>query len=180
MIDTQPTNVIRKSIAILTIKVVALQIIIVLIYLTARLSKLFVLRQIFIDDDYHHLNFWLGIMLFMIVIMVQTIILVTIMLQWFNEYYEVKKDIIVHTTGVFKRKEDIYSLTTVEAGNVVQTLLGRILNYGTVKIYSPVLKREYSITDIPNPQTTRDGIISLLGEKRHDDKKIIPKEMLVS
>lgn len=176
MTEQPPTTVIRKSIAILVIKITILQMIVIAGYIAIRLSKLVVFRQLVDGDDYHDLNFWLGIVAFVAIILAQTAILTTIVLQWFNEFYEIRKDLIVHTSGVFKRKKDIYSLKTIEAGNVVQTLPGKILNYGTVRIYSPVLKREYFINEISNPHNVREAVIALLSANKDNDKKIIPKE----
>jgi uncharacterized membrane protein YdbT with pleckstrin-like domain len=178
MAQLHTPSIIRKSVSILIFKIVALQGLVVLAYVGIRVSKLLVFRELFADQDYHDLNFWLGILVFMLVVVAQTAILIAIVLQWFYEFYEIKKDIIVHTNGVFKRKEDIYSLKTIEAGNVEQTLPGKLFNYGTVKIYSPVLKREYSLVDIPNPQVTRDALVALLSKKTDEPQKIIPREIL--
>lgn len=176
---TQPVvlSTLRKSIAVLILRIAALQLLALLVYIVIRLSKLLFFRELFAGDDYHDLNFWLGIMVLILVVIVQAVFLITIVLQWYYEVYEIRKDLVVHSRGVLKRKEDIYSLKTVEAGSVSQSLPGKLLNYGTVKIYSPVLKREYSLVDISNPQQTRDTIISLLGTKTGQLQKIIPKEM---
>jgi|GEM_PF-2934643 len=177
MAQSPTLGVIRKSVAILVYRVAALQGVVMLSYVGIRLSKLLILRELFVDSNYHDLNFWLGIFVFILVVLLQSAGLITIILQWYYEFYETKRDLIVHTSGVFKRKEDIYSLKTIEAGNVEQSLPGKIFNYGTVRIYSPVLKREYSLAAIPNPQTTRDALVTLLDRRNDDDKKIVPKEM---
>lgn len=177
MVQAQSSIMLRKSIATLIIKISILQALVVLIYMAIRISKLWVFKEFFFDNDYHDLNFWLGISVFVLIIISQTVILVAIVLQWFNEFYKVNKTSIVHTRGVFHRKEDIYSLKTVESGSVMQTLLGKLLNYGTVKIYSPVLKREYFLTEISDPQNIRDMMISLMTETKSKNEKIIPKEL---
>ncbi len=171
-----PTLTIHKSIATLVSKVVALQVLAILTYTVIRLSKYWIFRQFFTDEDYHDLNFWLGISVFVTVIVIQTTLLISLILEWFCERYEIRRDVIIHTKGVFKKVEDIYSLKTVEAGNVVQSLVGRLLGYGTVRIYSPVLKREYFLNDIPNPVHVKDTVLSLLKTDHYDNKKIIPRE----
>jgi hypothetical protein len=168
--------IIRKSIAVLVSKILALQLVVVLLYVLIRLSKYWFFGQFFADNDYHHLNFWLGIMVFLVLLLLQTIILVSLVLEWFFEYYDLRKDLIVHTKGVFRKKEDIYSLKTVEAGNVLQSFTGKIFKFGTVRIYSPVLKREYFLSDIPDPHNIRAAVIDLLSVEDSNDKKIIPKE----
>lgn len=176
MPKTAPALTIRKSVAILISKISALQLIIVLLYLLIRLVKYWVLIQIFTDNNYHDLNFWLGIIVFIVLAVVQTIMLLTIVLEWYFEYYEVRQDLIIHTRGVLRKKEDLYSLKTVEAGNVKQSLFGKLFNFGTVRIYSPVLRREYFLRDIPDPHHLRSAVIDLLSAEKGNDKKIIPKE----
>lgn len=166
--------IIRKSSVILISKIIALQMVVVLSYVTLRFSKLWIFQQLFTENDYHELNFWLGLVVFLVLAVLQTVALVALTLEWLYEYYEIRKDIIVHTRGVLKKKEDMYSLKTVEAGNVEQSLLGKILNFGTIRIYSPVLKREYFLNDIPDPHHMRSSVISLLSGKGDQDKKIIP------
>jgi len=168
--------IIRKSVAVLISKVLMLQLVVMLLYLLLRLTKYWFLRQIFTDNNYHDLNFWLGIIIFVVILILQTITLVAVVLEWFFEYYEVRKDLIIHTKGVLRKKEDIYSLKTVEAGNVNQSFMGKLLNFGTVQVYSPVLQSEYFLRDIPDPHHIRTAVVALLSSKKDNDKKIIPKE----
>lgn len=165
---------IRKSVIILLSKILTLQAVLVMLYLVIRLSKIVILQQIFAENDYHELNFWLGMGVFLTLAIAQAGIVVALVLEWLYEYYEIREDIIVHTKGVLHKKEDIYSLKTIEAGNVTQSLMGKLLNYGTIRIYSPVLKREYFLHDIPDPHHMRDSVLALLGGKASDDRKIIP------
>lgn len=157
-------------------KLLGLQAVTILGYLLIRLSKLWTFQTFFQNDNYHDLNFWLGIGVFVVAIFIQTVLLAQIVLRWIFEYYEVKEDYIVHTRGVLKKKEDIYSLRTIEAGNVIQPLFGKLLNYGTIRIYSPVLKTEYFLHDIPNPREMRDTLTSLLSSEKTGNEKIIPRE----
>lgn len=167
--------VVRKSIVVLINKIVMLQVIVILLYIGLRLSKLWLFQQIFSETDFHQINFWLGLMVFLILTVSQLVAIVALILEWQHEYYEARKDVIVHTRGVLKKKEDIYSLKTVEAGNVEQSLIGKFLNYGTIRIYSPVLNREYFLRDIPDPHHMRSSVISLLSDRDNNEAKIIPK-----
>lgn len=176
MKEVYPITIIRKSIAVLVIKIYVLQTVAVFAYVLVRLSNAWLFSAFFIDSGPLDANFWLGIFAFIVIMTAQAAILITVVLEWFNESYEVRHDLIIHTRGVFKRKEDIYSLKTVEAGSIMQPLFGKLFNYGTVKIYSPVLKREYWLSEIPNPQKVRDSIVDLLGVTQGGKRKIIPKE----
>jgi hypothetical protein len=169
---------IRKSIFILIGKIIAVQVVIVLLYLLIRLSKYWFLRQVFTDNNYHDLNFWLGIIVFTVLLLLQTVVLMAIVLEWFYEYYEVRSDLIVHTKGVLRKKEDIYSLKTVEAGSVTQSFIAKICNFGTIEVYSPVLQSKYYLNDVPDPHNIKDAVVALLSSEKDKDKKIIPKERI--
>jgi uncharacterized membrane protein YdbT with pleckstrin-like domain len=176
MAGIHPGEVIRKSLTLVMLRVFLLQLLVVVIYLVIRLPKTYILARLLDEPDYHYLNFWLGIAVFCAIIVIQTALLATIILRWFNEYYVFKENTIVHTKGIFTQRNDIYSLRTIEAASVHQTILGRLLGYGTIRIYSPVLKKEYFLHEIPNPHEMKDVILSLLSGKGEGDKQIIPRE----
>lgn len=71
-------------------------------------------------------------------------------------------------------REEGYSLRGVEAGKVRQGLLGRLLNFGTVSVFSPVLKKEYFLYDIPNSEMMKRRMLALLQSRMEKDEKIIP------
>src|SRR4051812_5029274 len=91
---------IRKSIATLFIKLAVLQLVVVLAYLFIRLSKYWVFRQFFTDENCHDLNFWLGIMVFIAIMIIQAALIAYLVLTWYFEYYEIRKNVIVHKSGV--------------------------------------------------------------------------------
>lgn len=154
-----------------------LQVIVVTAYLLVRLPKTYILSRLFAETDYHQLNFWLGIAVFLVIIAAQTALLAAIILRWSHDYYTFQEDTIIHTRGVFTQHNEIYSLKTIEAASVQQTLLGKLLNYGTVRVYSPVLKKEYFLQEIPDPHNMKDVIVGLLNTKAADDKQIIPRDV---
>ena len=177
MAETYHGRIIRRSLALLILRIFLLQLIVIAAYLLIRLPKTYILSQLLSEPDYHHLNFWLGIIVFLGIIITQTVLLAVVILRWANEYYVLGQDTIIHTQGVFTRHDEIYSLKTIEAASVQQTLLGKLLNFGTVKVYSPVLKKEYFLQEIPSPYELKDVIMGLLSDKGVDEKQIVPREI---
>jgi len=175
MEKTHQGKIIRKSLALLMLRIFLLQAMVIAVYLLIRFPKAYILLQLLGDPDYHHLNFWLGIIVFLAVIIAQTALLGIIILRWANEQYIVEEDTIIHTRGIFTQSDELYSLKTIEAASVEQSLLGRLLNYGTVRVYSPVLKKEYFLQEIPNPHGMKDIILTLLNDKDGEEKQIIPR-----
>ncbi len=92
----------------------------------------------------------------------QLIVILLIVLQWSHESYQLIGNEIVYQKGIFRRKERRYSLTNVESIELVQHINGRIFGFGTLIIYSPTLKQELIIRDIPAPEMFTDQIFEVL------------------
>lgn len=89
---------------------------------------------------------------YIIIAIAQICFTLQILLQWLNYYFELRPAEIAFRTGFLDRKEKIYSLTYIESITINQHMLGRILNYGTINLYNPVLKKSIYINSINNPQ----------------------------
>ena len=170
----QPRFIIRKSIVVVVLKLVMLQAVFMLAYFFMRIAKNTMLGGLYYASNMSDTQFWLGLLLFLVLATTQMIITAYILLQWNREQYEIRDDSIIHTRGVVHNKEEVYSLNGVEAGKVRQGLMGRLLNYGTVSVFSPVLKKEYFLYDIPNPDLMKQTMLALLQNKSTKDEKIIP------
>jgi len=48
-------------------------------------------------------------------------------------------------------REDAYSLKQISSTTLNQEFLGRLFNYGTIRIYSPILKQDYYLINVHKP-----------------------------
>lgn len=170
----KPTLILRKSIVVVAIKLAVLQLVFALTYFLLRVTKNTMFGGFGYSPATADMQFWLGLLIFLVLSLGQTLIMVYILLQWNREQYVIRDDSIVHTRGVMNNREEVYSLRGVEAGKVRQGLVGRLLNFGTVSVFSPVLKKEYFLYDIPNPELMKRTMLSLLQNKSENSEKIIP------
>lgn len=76
-----------------------------------------------------------------------------IILSWIYEYYIFKIDRIIVRQGILFSRETIYELENVRSVDVVQGLIGKILDTGTVKfVYGARgLEKTIYLTHIPRP-----------------------------
>lgn len=166
--------IVKRSLVIVISKLVVIQSIVMLAYLVSRFAKFTILGQLYYEDDIRDLEFWIGILAFMFFMIGQALASTFVILQWAREQYEITRESVVHVTGILSNNEEVYSLNTVEVANVTQDFTGRMLNYGTVSFYSPVLKKQYYLYDIPNPEKIKNSIIELIAIKHESKDKIIP------
>lgn len=88
----------------------------------------------------------------MSVFLINAAIVVFIFLKWSSEYTEVSRGGVSKHTGILHKKEQKYSCDFVETVTLEESLLGRILNYGTIELYDPTLKERIYLLNIANPK----------------------------
>lgn len=112
----------------------------------------------------------MDIIYFAIITVAELTLGVWLVLSWANEEWEIKEGVIYHRRGIFHMKEDAYSLKQIGSTTLHQGLLGRLFNYGTIRIFSPLLKQDYYLMNIQNPRE----IVKMLEDevagtnKKHD------------
>lgn len=74
-------------------------------------------------------------------------------LHWVKTIYVIRPKSITEHTGIVAFVENEYSTERVESVNVKQSIFGKIFNYGTIQIFSPVQKADFNLEDIPHPYT---------------------------
>lgn len=148
-----PQKIIRVSPSILIIKLVVLEII--LIILNSLFS--FVLAP-FLGPA--------SVILFAVISIFEMVATAVIVALWMSEVYYIYGDFIIHRIGIFQIKEEEYSLRNIEALTVDQSFLGRIFNFGTLHFFSPVLRQEYYLTNIPDAFEVRNIVESIVSEAK--------------
>jgi membrane protein YdbS with pleckstrin-like domain len=143
-----PSVVIRRSIALFIIRIILLELLFEIIYLTWRgvihflpfsLETTIVLNGI-------------SILLFLVFItLVQNLILIGMALRWVNDYYEIRSDELVHIKGILSKTESAYPYRDIQSITIHQGFFGRIFNYGDVSLYIPTLGHDLHFNEISDP-----------------------------
>lgn len=139
--------IVRKTPVILAVKFVWLEVLMVLAY---GLSSSLV-------DGFLGINLVrLGI--FLLLTSVEIALVFWLALKWMGEQYLIGGEELIHRRGVMQISEESFSLKNVQAVSMTQSFLGRLFDFGTVKFFSPVLKQEYILADIPSPMAVKMAI----------------------
>lgn len=115
--------------------------------------------------------------LFAIFALIKTIIMIFIIVEWLNEYYEITPMEVIHKKGLIFRKEERYKLDHLGSLRIEQNAIGRILNYGTLKLYNWTMGREVSLYLIHNPRKYHRILETILPQV--DEEKKVFKEHLL-
>lgn len=81
------------------------------------------------------------------------------LIAWKNIYYLIGPSEVVVRSGLFNRKEKSYQLNQLETVSVIQGFFGRMFDYGTLRLYSPLLDTKLNIFQIPNPHKYKELIL---------------------
>lgn len=77
--------------------------------------------------------------------------IITIVIAWAQESYSLKATEVVVQNGIFSKQVNTYELANLQSIKLEQGLLGRMLNYGTVRLYDPTLQYDIYLKNISNP-----------------------------
>lgn len=143
-----PPIIIRRSVALFAARVILLELVFEVIYLTWRTLI-------------HYLPFSLetvvtlngvSIIFFLILVtIIQNIFLVYIVLRWVNDYYEIGPDEIAHVTGTLSRTRKSYPYRDIQSITVHQSFLGRLFKYGEINLYIPTLGHDLHFKEVSHP-----------------------------
>lgn len=90
--------------------------------------------------------------IFGILLLFKTVLMVFAAIQWVTTSYEIRDNEIRYRYGIFSHHEKIFMCAHTQEVTFAQGILGRIFNFGSVEIYSPVIKEHIILASIPNPQ----------------------------
>jgi len=132
----------RQSLVLVIIQVVVLELLIS--------ALTFVLKVPIISGMISSMMLYATITVFMQIMNVAFIIL--IMLRWANLEYVLDNGSLIIRRGVLHKREKTYALDNVETVEIEQDVLGRILGYGSIHVYSPLFQEHVYVHGITNPQ----------------------------
>jgi uncharacterized membrane protein YdbT with pleckstrin-like domain len=158
--------IVHQSYVFLILKLIAIEILTLFLYLLIRLPKTIIILPNSSVSENISLNY-ITIIYFFILSLIQIIFTLKITLEWANNNYEIRDDSIIHRQGIFKIKEDIYTLRNLSSVTIEQSIWGKLFNYGTIILYSPIHKTNYYLINVQNPKK----IIQTFYDNIEDTKK---------
>lgn len=164
---------IKQSRWVLAVQLVGIELIILLLYL---LLRIFVLSL-----DYFSLASPIILQaklyefaVLIILSFVQMFLIITAVISWTNETFLIYRSTLTHKRGLLSVREDVYYLNTIQDLQVRQGFFSRILNFGSVKFFSPELGRQITIMNIPNPKEIGDLLAKVKSDTPPNQKDNTP------
>lgn len=88
---------------------------------------------------------------FVLLVSIKIFLTIYVVLQWLNEYYEIRPASVAHRRGIIWRKEEIFPIKQIRAVGIHQGMLGRIFQYGTLTLYDWWMEKYATMYLIHNP-----------------------------
>lgn len=99
-----------------------------------------------IDNSIH------PVVLFFVTVSIESVAMTAIFLQWAYTTFEIKTHELVFRKGIFYRKRTIHSLKNIQSVEVEQGFLGLLFQYGSIRLYNPLLKEEIYMRSVTDPE----------------------------
>ncbi|MEX2028436.1 MAG: PH domain-containing protein [Candidatus Curtissbacteria bacterium] len=115
--------------------------------------------------------------LFIFLVFIKTVLLIFIIVQWLNEYYEITPLELIHKKGLIFRREEKYNLSHLGSLKLDQNVIGRIFNYGSLRLYNWALEKDIALYLIHNPRKYNRILRSLIPDL--DQEKKVFREHLI-
>lgn len=125
--------------------------------------------------DYNATVNILGVIYFIVLSSIELIFVLQIALGWANEEYEIREDSLVHRKGILTLKQVTYTLRNLGSAKINQGPLGKIFNFGTIIITSPILKGDIILSDIHNPSQVLSLFEDNINQSTVKDANIIKR-----
>lgn len=90
--------------------------------------------------------------IFGVLLLLKIILMVFAAIQWVTSSYEIRSNEIRYRYGIFSHHEKMFLCSHTQEVTYTQGLLGRLFNFGSIEVYSPVIKDRIYLASIPNPQ----------------------------
>lgn len=154
IIDNQKKQVIsvshinfRESISFLIIKLIVIELISSVLILALWLP----LAYVEISFPFVHDIFTPQVLIFIVLTLSKLFLSLFVILLWLNEYYEITPTQIIHRSGIIFRHEERYELATMGSINVIQGIISKFLNYGTLYFFNRTVRKYVYFPLIHNP-----------------------------
>lgn len=161
--------VIRKSAALMIVKLITFELLAGFIYILLRLA----LRALDLELDTEFSLDPLALIKSFFFLLIEIAVAGYVILQWLNNYYIFTSREVKYITGTFTKREMNYSLSNIQSVSFEQGLIERVLNYGNIKIFSPALKQELFLTEVTSPRQIVETIKQVIEDDSGNTKFIM-------
>lgn len=140
---------IRRSVALFVMRVILLELIFEVIYLTWRTIIHYLPIPL---ETVVTLNGVSLIIFLILVTLIQNIILIVIALNWVNDYYEIREDEVAHVKGIVSKTSKSYPYHDIQSITIHQGFIARLFKYGEISVYIPTLGHDLHFREVSNPE----------------------------
>jgi hypothetical protein len=114
---------------------------------------------------------------FIVMAVIKMFIMIFVVVQWLEEYYEIDPKNIVHKQGLIFRREERFTLGHLGTITLQQGILGSIFHYGTISLYDWVDGRHIHMYLIHNPRKYHKLLQRMVPEA--DKERLIFRQHIV-
>lgn len=164
---------IRQSISFLVLRLIAIETIAafaIIAFHTAVMSS-FVKERIFEGVSFFNIPF------FMILVVLKTFFMIFIMVQWLNQYYEISTKEVIYRKGLIFKKEERYEFEHIGSIELEQGIFGKLLNFGTIKLFDWATEKDVLLYLIHNPMKYEKILEDLIPEADRG-KKVVREHII--
>ncbi len=112
---------------------------------------LLVLIAIGIFSEMLHLIGVLNLYSFITLLIIPSILAIKFILDWLLEFYVISPVEILHRKGILFIRKEIILLKNIEIIKLHQSIIGHLLNYGTVELYAPTISQTFFMYSVATP-----------------------------
>jgi uncharacterized membrane protein YdbT with pleckstrin-like domain len=117
---------------------------------------------------------YIGMLLLFVTSLIEMIAIIVTVLKWFNLYYEIRDEEIIERRGIISVKENTHSFRNFAAISITQGIIGRIFNFGTIRLYNPALEHSLTLNRISAPLRYKELLTAKL--PKQNESLLIPQK----
>lgn len=140
--DLQNRVIFRESVIPLILRIIAIELIIALLHLFLDAGVLGFGMQLH--------GFTYSVLMSLVPHLLNTVLVVWLVSKWSTTTYTIKVGELIVRTGILHIHESSFAITNFENVSISQSIPGRICNFGTVRVTSPLFK-DLQLKNIHNP-----------------------------
>jgi membrane protein YdbS with pleckstrin-like domain len=138
---------IRQSISILLGKLVFIDVIAAILVIAIYFG--IVTGGDFLNFTYQNNFLFLG--LFVLVGIIKLVLDAYAILVWLNEYYEITPEYVISKKGIIFKQEEKHRVDNIRSIDISRSLLGELLNFGTITLYDNRMHKDLDMNFVHNP-----------------------------
>lgn len=160
---------IRESIFFLVLRLIVIEVI--------TLGVFILLQFFFVETTLGQASPQFNLPIFICIFTLKMFIVFWVLLEWVNNYYEITPKEVIHKRGFLFKTESRDTLEHLGTLVLQQGLLGRIFNYGNIRLNNWMHNRTVTLYLIHNPRKYHHVLQSLL-TKVDEEKEVFREHIL--